>query len=311
MVIQLLPGAGLSSNPSALAAFERAAAAWESLLADPITVTVSANLANLGSGSIIGQTSTVLLQGSYSLIRNQLAADAAGTPAAAIENALPSQPLFRAPAGFTVSGNLLGAKADLKAMGFAGLDAAFGANDATMTFNSGFTFDFNNADGVAPGQMDFESVAVHEIGHVLGFISSVDNVDGKTSGTITPSVLDLFRFDTAAIPANLIEFSTFERSLRAGGASSFADTRATYSFSTGFTSGDGRQASHWKDDVSTGLYIGIMDPTLSYSTVERITTADLRAMQDIGYDLAAPEPGTWLLVLAGTAILWRRRIQKI
>jgi hypothetical protein len=32
-------------------------------------------------------------------------------------------------------------------------------------------------------------------------------------------------------------------------------------FSTGLYQGDGNQASHWKDDVLTGSFIGIMDPT--------------------------------------------------
>ena len=53
---------------------------------------------------------------------------------------------------------MIGTKANLKALGFQGLDAAFGVSDATMQFNSNFTFDYDNSDGVGAGLVDFETV---------------------------------------------------------------------------------------------------------------------------------------------------------
>ena len=49
-------GAGLAGNAAALAAFNRAADQWEAWISDPITVTIVADLQNLGNPSIIGST---------------------------------------------------------------------------------------------------------------------------------------------------------------------------------------------------------------------------------------------------------------
>src|SRR6187401_2293308 len=68
--------AGLAANTAALAAFNRAATTLGSLFSDPITVNINANLASLAPG-IIGSTSATLLVGGYTLVRNQMVADAA------------------------------------------------------------------------------------------------------------------------------------------------------------------------------------------------------------------------------------------
>lgn len=103
---------------------------------------------------------------------------------------------------------------NLKALGIniAALGGNPNAADATLTFNSDFTFDLDRSDGITAGTTDFVSVAAHEIGHALGFVSGVDFVDivtgrGPFSGffganvqnQIDPlgsftSVLDLFRY---------------------------------------------------------------------------------------------------------------------
>src|SRR5262245_58224947 len=59
--ITINPGAGLVSNAAALAAFNRAANQWLGRIADPITVTINANLANLGSANVVGTTNAVFL----------------------------------------------------------------------------------------------------------------------------------------------------------------------------------------------------------------------------------------------------------
>src|SRR4029079_17875526 len=125
-----------------------------------------------------------------------------------------------------LNGNMTATKANLKALGFAGLDGMFGASDASITFNSGFSFDYDNSNGVGGGQMDFESVAMHEIGHALGFVSVVDTVDqlrnlGQTSSNIQPRPLDLFRFGTANNPTNAAQFTTFPRMLNSGNTAFF------------------------------------------------------------------------------------------
>jgi len=316
--IVIKPGAVLSGNAAALSAFNRAAASWGKLFSDPISVTINAELAALGPG-ILGSTSSVLLQGGFNTIRNQMVADAADETSNAIVTYLPTTAQFSAyvPAGFGLDGNIAGTKANFKAMGFAGLDVTFGESDATMTFSTNFSFDYDNSNGVGAGLYDFETVAAHEIGHVLGFVSAVDRVDDYLSQGQTISTplyaLDLFRFGTNT-PTDEASFTTTPRSLLTGGTSYFSDVDNTWSLSTGRYTGDGNQASHWKADELTGTYIGLMDPTLASATIEDITGADIRAFDVIGWDVK-PVPIPPTLVLFGTGMIaliagTRRRTKK-
>jgi hypothetical protein len=318
MVINLVPGAGLAGNAQALAAFQRAADAWDAIFIDPIAVTINADLAGgFANPNIIGSTSSVFLQAGYNTIRNQLVTDsAAQADKSAITAALPTAAQFTGflPTGFALSGNIQATKANLKAMGFGGLDASFGASDATITFNNAFAFSFDPGP-VPGGLMDFTSVATHEIGHALGFVSAVDNVDillgqGST-GVINIDPLDLYRFRDTNLPSTLANFTTTTRSLLPGGTSYFADLISQYKLSTGVATGDGNQASHWKADDITGNFIGIMDPTINFGVRESITAADIRALELIGWDLnAVPEPGTVVLALTGlVGLVIRRRRQ--
>jgi len=314
MVIQLVPGAGLAGNAQALAAFQRAADAWDAVFSDPITITINADLTGgFANPNIIGSTSAVFLQAGYNTIRNQLVADSATqADKSAITAALPTAAQFSGfvPAGFSFTGNIQATKANLKAMGFGGLDAGFGATDATITFNNAFAFSYDPGP-VPGGLMDFTSVATHEIGHALGFVSAVDNVDfllaAATPGAINLDPLDLYRFRDTNLPTTLANFTTTPRSLLPGGTSYFADLTSLYSLSTGVSAGDGNQASHWKADDITGNFIGIMDPTINFGVRESITAADIRSLELIGFDLSVPEPGTIVLALTGLVGLVIRR----
>ena len=115
-------GPTLAANPAALAAFGRAAAQFENALTDPITVTIDADLAPLGPG-IIGSTSSVFLADSYDAIRNQMVADADADDTTV--PFLPTSAQFTAfvPTGIGLFNAIEATKANLKAMGFTGLDA--------------------------------------------------------------------------------------------------------------------------------------------------------------------------------------------
>lgn len=321
--IQINAGPTLAGNAPALAAFNRAAAQWEARIADSITVNVDADMANMGSTTIIGSASTVTLAGGYTMMRDAMVADAADEPDDGIVGSLPTfaQAGFILPAGFGLTGNLSGAKSSLKALGFTGLDTTFGATDSSITFNTQFNFDFDNSDGVLPGHMDFETIAAHELGHALGFLSEVDYVDyvlnlpGNQTADISPSLLDMFRFEDDD-PSNASEFTTGFRQLTPGGApfTDFVDapwgllSTDEILMSTGAYTGDGRQASHWKDSLGLGL----MDPTASYGEVVPVSESDFRAMDVIGYDIASvPEPGQLAMLLGLAAVgLYRRRRQR-
>ena len=55
--------------------------------------------------------------------------------------------------------------------------------------------------------------------------------------------------------------------------------------STGYYTGDGRKASHWKDFALIGRYIGIMDTTVALGEPEQLTAADRIAFELLGYQV--------------------------
>jgi hypothetical protein len=105
-----------------------------------------------------------------------------------------------------------------------------------------------DADHGGVGAIDFESTAVHELGHALGFTSNMGASTGF--GVVAMMALDLFRF---RLGASLASFGARPRALSRGGDQVFFAGGQELAFSTGDEPpGDGRQASHWKDDDLTG-----------------------------------------------------------
>jgi hypothetical protein len=321
--ISFVPGSNLSGRPEALAALDRAAAQWESRFSDPITVRVEVDLAPLPAG-VLGSSEAVLIEGPFDQACRRMIADAYDEPDDGVVAFLPSARQFSAslPPGIRLGGELLITMANAKAIGLPGLDF-FGHSDGAITFNSDVAFDFDNRDGVGPDEFDFETVAAHEIGHILGFISQVDAVDALLAanriGAITPTALDLFRFQTdlaGADPRSGEQFRILSRFLGTGGDAVISDVLLGFPVSTGEATGDGRGAAHWKDDLLTGDYVGLMDPTLPRGQVRTLTDADLRALDLVGYDVIlgqgipfpeVPEPGTLSLLGLGVAVLLLRR----
>ena len=69
-------------------------------------------------------------------------------------------------------------------------------------------------------------------------------------------------------------------------------------FATGVYNGDGRQASHWKDNLG----IGILDPTFAPGELGVITPMDILSLDVVGWDSAVPEPSTFALTLLPLAL---------
>src|SRR5262249_48914448 len=149
-----------------------------SRISDPITITINADLAPLKPG-VLGSTSSVLFEAGYNTIRDAMVADAANEVTNGIIASTPTAAQFSVIVPFDrfLSGKILASKANLKALGFTELDALYGVSDASITFSTSYAFDFDNSNGVTAGQIDFETVAAHEIGHALGFFSIVDSIN--------------------------------------------------------------------------------------------------------------------------------------
>lgn len=185
--------------------------------------------------------------------------------------------------------------------------------DAFIEFNSQFTWDYQRADGIQAGAYDFVGLAVHEIGRALGFLSGVDVLDTgspPTTGSfayyasnfnfVTP--LDLFRFSAQSAALGAIDWTADARDKYFS-----VDGGATVGalFATGVVHGDGRQASHWKDQLG----LGVLDPTVAPGELLAISANDIAAFDAIGWNISTvPEPATYALMLAGLAVLgWRRQ----
>lgn len=292
MKIQLRGTSQLNSFPQARDAFLRAAAVWENLIGSPISIVLDVDFGPTRFGApypagVIGATDPQEIEGSsYANVRSRLISAANGNDAA-LYQALPANFL---PTDIGASSQVSSPSALLRALGLLSSIANPDQELATLGappsigFNSNYQFDFNPDDGIGEGQVDFTAVAMHEIGHALGFTSNAGLKELSPSLPVSVTVWDLFRFRPGI---NLGTYSQTHRILSSGGTQLFFAGDVEAQLSTGRPDGSGgdeRQASHWKDDdLNFGQYLGIMDPTIATGRRESITNLDVRALDLFGY----------------------------
>ena len=356
LTIELRNLNNVREGTDAYSGFSAAARFWEKVLVNDITVKLNVGFSTLGPnilGSTGSTTNGVYLQpfvnqleltgtsrldaiasannqsfkpgvdgvgaGAYDALISAPKANGTGVKTAPLVTVLDADGSYN---NSTLSVNTSVLKATGVTPVYTGANAAIQA-DGSVSFSNAFAFDFDPTNGITAGTFDFVGIAIHEIGHALGFRSGVDVYDGNTNfggnlnGYTFMTQLDLFRYSAASAALGVNDWQI-------GGAPYFSIDGGTTSynggnFATGTNFGDGRQASHWKDAAVGAIQLGIMDPTFGRAQQGIITSLDLAAFDAIGWNIAydvianpfrqfttasttfgaVPEPSSWMMLIAG------------
>lgn len=361
--INLIDTGGVTGTDAELG-FKIAADFWGKILKNNVTINLEVGFEDMGAPNILGSTGSAITLGTISGYYDALEAN----KSTALDNiAVANLRPLSANGGvdvivsgywdegtqtdidpfstrFSTGDDVLNTDmalltANAKALGLYSSDEA----DASITFNSIFSWDFDPTNGIGAGTYDFIGVAVHEIGHALGFVSSVDDFDYYANFLGIPVDdwwwaygLDLFRYS-----ANSEGYGDggpqLDWSIGTDSYFSIDGGNPLWDgyFSTGSYFGDGSQASHWKANGTCQNFLGIMNPYACNGTMDEVTALDLALFDAIGWDLdfdvladpglvittekmyldyfatpGVPEPAAWAMMVAGfgaIGLMTRRR----
>jgi hypothetical protein len=295
--------------------FEMAGKIWSAYLKDKTTLNIHVGVSSsLPTGVIGGALPGIRASQNYGNVRSRLQADrTTADDNLAFQNMQDEPDKYTAFInGFKVDNNtkMNVTRANAKALGLLNDSTNFldgyilmsNLANQSVTWN----YDYTRTSAAQANQLDFLSTAIHEVGHLLGFVSGIDkpgwlsqttqynqtNIDDYFSSLTgkldNATVLDLYRYTSQSIAAGGLSEHWLDLSV--GGNPYFSinggQTALAY-FSTGEATnlgGDGEQASHWKNQSNA---LGIMNPTLTSGTRKSISALDLRTFDVIGWNVAS------------------------
>ena len=159
--------------------------------------------------------------------------------------------------------------------------------DGYVVINNSYAWNYDlTREAEAPeNTLDFLTMALHELGHNLGFVSGLDGLietfelhsgETRTEGV---TALDLLRYSDTSVTIENPDGAVSDLSL---GAAAYFSLDGGDNALAEFEEGSDYQASHWQRFQSA---IGIMDPTLGYQERTHISQLDLQAFDALGWDV--------------------------
>ena len=290
--------------------FEMAAAIWSSFLGDDVVLNLHiAAVDGLNGNEAVGGAVPIFEEVNYGVYLEYLAKDSSSeydeSVLAALQEGNTVDVLIDVDGdgvAEVVDGNttIMLTRAQMKALG---MDEALVLGDGStwdrdvlenpegldgyIVVNNSYdwSYDLTRQEKAQGGTLDFLTMALHEIGHALGFVSGLDGLletfemhsgEHRTEGI---TALDLLRYSETSVTVDNPDGTISDLSF---GGDAYFSLDGGITAEANFESGKKYQASHWE---RLRIALGIMDPTLGYKERTDITTLDLKAFDVLGWDV--------------------------